>query len=408
MKQYLVLTFLLLLFNFSISLAKADSQSIHIQPEKIIFKNGQIIDMGQILYSPDSVIDMGTIEYLPNPIIDMGAINYTPDPEIDMGQIIYAPESVIDMGTIEYIGQNYSLVETESLTDAVQQMKQPTLLAPVGKLVFRRTNPIAFKFKHDVRQTDFAYHIEKWDNRRQEWKKTEETKLISTKTSGGEKRVVTRSNVMLRTPGKYRWTLVGYDSLGPMVFELITRKSIHQSKGVIRVKKAPSIWIDDCKPKATPKLGKPLNLEIDLKNIGKAKNDSTHKVTIKINCTLIGGGKCKNVVLSRTVPTINPGSKKTMPIQKALHVVRGGRYKVAITLDPQPEATSNIVSPNLKKSCNFTFKVANATQKTKTKSSEPSTPSHPGSGRPQTGTPGAGGSSSRRLGPAGRTPQRGF
>lgn len=291
---------------------------------------------------------------------------------------------------------------TTSLEGNNRKTAPPKLIPTIGKKVLSAT-PIVLKFEHDVRQTGFSYEFEKWDNKRKRWNKTKEPKLLRSETSDGEERVVTSAKFRIRAAGKYRWTLAGYKSLKPMEFEVIARRSIHGIKGAPKVKKAFSIWFDlSTKPKPKPKVNEAFNLVIGAKNIGNAKNSSADKVTIKIDCKPIDGGKCVKSKSSYTVETINPGSKKTISIP--LKVTRGGKYRVTMTLDPQPISTHIALPGLLKKSHIFYFKVDKATQKTTKKDSRPSGTGHPGSSRPPAGSSSSGGSTLHRQRPPGITP----
>ncbi len=284
---------------------------------------------------------------------------------------------------------------------ATEKLGLPIPFGTFGKTVLG--NPFSAKIKHDIGQTDLIFKFEQWDIRTKQWKETKEPKLLKSKTSDGKDQVVTTAKFRILTPGKYRWTLAGFDKFKPVEFEVIGRGSTHGAKESVQLKTKPSIRLEHCKPKTSPKLGKAFDLAIGVKNIGRTKYDLSQKMTFRINYKPIGGGKYKEVVSNKTVPTINPGSKKTMTIKKPFKVTKEGKYKVTITLD-----SHNIASSSLKKSCDFTFKVAKAKVKKKTPKITPGSSSsgHPGPAGHPVGTPGSGGSSSRRLEPAGRAPHR--
>ncbi len=267
----------------------------------------------------------------------------------------------------------------------------PRLLLTLGKSGLGTT--ITLKFEHDARLTDFNYQFKKWDTKRKRWKRTTTPKQIRTNTSGEKKRVVTTARFRIQIPGKYSWTVSGRGIVSPPPQEFKIG-SVFITQNTQEEKKEPIIcFLNATTTEPKPTLDKPFDLIVNLRNTGNAKNDSSHKVQLKIVCKPLDGGKCKKLVSSKTVLPIGPRDNKEITIKRALKVTKGGRYKVTLTL-LQPKATSKTKCS--KKSDCFTFSIKKIAKKPGRKSTKPPGAARPGSsGSSFGGGTGSGRSSSR-------------
>jgi len=386
------LLFLFLFYYTFCSLAVADPSIIKKKTDYVAVKPDPVIDMGSIEYLIDPVIDMGIIDYSQDPVINMGNIDYSPDPFIDMGTINwthdhiiemgvldYSPDPIIDMGSINYSQPSSGLVEQIDLVEVTQQMNQTVLLAPRGRIVFNKNRPVVFKFRHDNRQIDFQYQIEMWNNRTKRWSKTTKPKLFRSRYLAGEKMTTTMPEFKFMEPGKYRWTLNGYSSLKPLEFELVARNLPLKGTDNEKIKKTPSLWlVQSGRQKMSPKLNQPFGLTFSIKNIGNIRNSSAQKVTCKIDCKPLDGGKCVELIPAKSLPAINPGSKKKIFLKKALKVTRAGKFKVTLSLSPKP-TDINGKTGGLRKSLSFTFTVQRVKKTSRPSTSSPSASGLPGS-----------------------------
>ncbi len=300
---------------------------------------------------------------------------------------------------IDTKGNSIGIVQNQSKSDNLT--KPPILLPTKG-----RRSPVTLKFEHDVHQHKpyFTFKFKKKDLKTRRWINTTLPRKLTQNTAprDDDNRAVTSTKFIIKSPGKYNWTISGQGFIPPnpkefQVGNLFTKNYVPKGK------KSPSIWFAQSKKqKLKPKLNTAFNLTIAIKNIGSVKNDSSHKSMIKINCKALDGGKCEKLIASYKVPTIHPGSKKRITIRKALKVTKGGKYRVIMSLNPQPQATG-ISTAGLKKSYSFDFQVDKAAHKRKKKRPGASSPfGGTGSTSPPAGTPGggSGGSSSRRIGTA--------
>lgn len=103
-----------------------------------------------------------------------------------------------------------SLKRKETIQGLDKDVIKPVLLLLAVKTrPLSRDNPIALKFRHDVRQKKYKYEFEKWDEKRKRWVKTSEPRMIRSQTSKGADVVMTTAYFRFKTPGKYRWGTAG-------------------------------------------------------------------------------------------------------------------------------------------------------------------------------------------------------
>jgi len=270
---------------------------------------------------------------------------------------------------------------------------KPVLLLPAVKTrSLSNSSPLALKFRHDVRQKEFKYEFEKWDQKRKRWVKTSEPRMIRSQTSKGSDMVMTTAYFRFKTPGKYRWgtaglspqkrqeIVVGEAAVKQVADKASSKKIIDKGKSAklesslrneklpAGMKKSPSeikkpsIWFDlGTKPAPKPIINRAFNLVIGVRNIGAVKNGNSpsNKAVVKLTCKALNGGNCKKLLGDPVVPTIEPGKTKTLNLRSVFKATKGGKYRVSMVLDPAPKTPANVKirMSNLRKSYSFDFNI---------------------------------------------------